>query len=102
MPATIEMHPDDAIASHSISNEPQVRSLRWRRDGDSMFYEGRLIERTDGSLAFITSYADRPDRTDLIQIEFDAEPSAKDHHRLLVRCVEGHDDMHCLVACSDA
>lgn len=79
----------DALASDHVL---------WKRGDESEFHEGRVVEMPDGSLAFMTVYADRPDRTDLIDLVIPSRGAEPTRQRMLVSRVDGFDDQHCVIA----
>jgi hypothetical protein len=94
--ATID--PATAISINHIGDAPTSDHVLWKRRDEERFHEGRIIDTPDGTLAFLTVYADRPDRTDLIDLVIPTSTSVPTRQRMIVSRVDGHDDQHCLVA----
>lgn len=99
-PATID--PASTFPINDLADALAVDAVLWKRDDEAEYHEGRIIESADGTLAFMTAYADRPDRTDLIDLVIPSSSSAPTRQRMLVSRIDGFDDQHCVVALTDA
>jgi len=96
---------DDGYCGNERRGTPRRKtdaSVLWRRDGEEVLHEGRLLDETDRSRAFVTAYEQRPERTDLISIIIPSPARAEPMTCLaMVRRVDSFGEDACRVVCTD-